>query len=70
METTQEHSVRYLEIDIARGIAILMMVIFHIFFDLSFFGIADMGVHSGFWRGFGYLTAILFVFIAGISLSL
>lgn len=70
METTQERSVRYLEIDIARGIAILMMVLFHILYDLSFFGIADVGVHSGFWRGFGYLTAILFVFIAGISLSL
>ena len=70
METTQKHSVRYVEIDIARGIAILMMILFHILFDLSFFGVADVGVHFGFWRSFGYLTAILFVFIAGISLSL
>ncbi|HPH34907.1 MAG TPA: heparan-alpha-glucosaminide N-acetyltransferase domain-containing protein, partial [Methanoregulaceae archaeon] len=35
---------RYPEIDIARGIAVVMMVVFHIAFDLSFLGIAGIPV--------------------------
>lgn len=60
---------RYGEIDFARGIAILMMVVFHTVFDLSFFGIVPISVSTGFWRIFALSTAFLFVFLVGISLS-
>lgn len=61
---------RYPEIDTARGIAILMMVVFHTLFDLNYFSIAPVNVSTGFWRMFAYATASLFLFIAGLSLSI
>lgn len=61
---------RYPEIDAARGIAILMMVIFHLLYDLNYFGIMDVQVSSGFWRIFAITCASLFVFLVGLSLSI
>ncbi|KQC08199.1 MAG: hypothetical protein APR55_03140 [Methanolinea sp. SDB] len=61
---------RYWEIDISRGIAVVMMIIFHIVFDLNYFEIAAVNVGSGFWRLFAGLTASLFLFLVGISLTL
>jgi len=59
---------RFTEIDVCRGIAILMMVLFHTLFDISFFGVAPVNVESGFWRYFAYATATLFLLIVGVSL--
>jgi uncharacterized membrane protein len=59
---------RFTEIDLFRGIAILMMVLFHTLFDISFFGIAPINVESGFWRYFAFATATLFLFLVGVSL--
>jgi len=59
---------RLWEIDVARGVAILMMIVFHTIFDLSFFAIFPVDVASGFWRYFAYATASLFLLIVGISL--
>jgi|SRR5208337_1731531 len=59
---------RFAEIDLFRGIAILMMVLFHTLFDISFFGIAQVNVSSGFWRYFAFATATLFLFLVGVSL--
>jgi uncharacterized membrane protein len=61
---------RYPEIDAARGIAILMMVTFHVVYDLHYFGIMDIEVSSGFWRIFAISCASLFVFLVGLSLSI
>ena len=61
---------RYWEIDLVRGIAILMMVLFHTLFDLSFFRIFPVDVYSGFWRYFAFATALLFLLIVGISLTI
>jgi uncharacterized membrane protein len=61
---------RYWEIDTARGVAITMMVTFHILFDLSYLGVPLVDVHSGFWRLFALTTASLFVFLVGLSLSI
>ena len=63
-----ETSTRLWEIDLFRGIAILMMVLFHTVFDISFFGIAPFNVSTGFWRYFAYATASLFLLIVGVSL--
>lgn len=59
---------RLWEIDFSRGIAILMMVVFHTIFDISFFGIAPVDVSTGFWRYFAYATASFFLLIVGVSL--
>jgi uncharacterized membrane protein len=59
---------RLWEIDGARGIAILMMIVFHTLFDISFFNIAPVNVETGFWRAFAYATATLFLLVVGVSL--
>ena len=61
---------RYPEIDLVRGIAILMMILFHTVFDLFFFRILPVEVYSGFWRYFALATASLFLLIVGISLTI
>jgi uncharacterized membrane protein len=61
---------RYWEIDLARGIAILMMILFHMVFDLYYFRIFPIDIYSGFWRYFAFATASLFLLIVGISLTI
>ena len=61
---------RYPEIDLLRGIALLMMILFHTLFDLAFFRIAPIDISDGFWRYFAYATASLFLLIVGVSLSI
>ena len=61
---------RFWEIDSLRGLAIVMMVIFHLIFDLYFFGIYSFNVHSGFLWWFARITAFIFIFLVGVSLSL
>jgi len=61
---------RYPEIDLLRGIAIVMMIIFHSIFDLTFFRIVPFDISGGFWRYFAYATASLFLLVVGISLTI
>lgn len=61
---------RFWEIDALRGMAIIMMVVFHLLYDLDYLGIASIAVHNGFWRAFALLTASIFVFLVGISLAI
>jgi len=56
---------RFAELDAARGIAILMMIVFHTVFDLYFFNIYPVNVSGGFWRYFAFSTASLFLLVAG-----
>lgn len=53
-----------------RGVAILMMVWYHFLFDLSYLGGYNIDVYSGLWRYWARATAILFIFLVGLSLCL
>lgn len=55
------------EIDMLRGIAIIMMVIYHFMFDLAFFGYSRQVFEVPFWDGFQKATASLFILTAGVS---
>jgi len=69
MKTTHVPS-RFPEIDVARGVAVIMMVVFHTAFDLNYLGIIPLPVNQGLLRVLALTTAGLFLFIVGISLSI
>ncbi len=62
---------RYPLIDVLRGSAIIMMIVFHFSFDLTTFGYADFDFyHSPFWLNFQILIVSIFTFVMGISFHL
>lgn len=63
-------STRYWEVDALRGIAIGMMVLYHLMYDLDTFGDLAVEANEGFWRWFADATAFSFIFLAGVSLAI
>lgn len=61
---------RFWEVDLIRGIALLMMITYHLIYDLYYFGNYGIDANSGVWLILGRSTAILFITIVGVSLSL
>jgi len=61
---------RFWEIDLLRGIAIIMMIVFHVLFDLRTFGSYDFALISGFWMWFERVIASTFILLVGVSLTL
>ena len=58
------------EIDALRVVAILLMIIFHIIYDLNVFGGVDVSYTTGFWMWVGKIAGLLFIFVSGISSGL
>lgn len=56
--------------DAARGVAILMMILYHLTYDLDTFGGFPIESTSGFWALFADATATLFLFLVGVSLAI
>lgn len=63
-------SKRFWEIDFLRGTAVLMMIIFHFMYDLDYFSIYRVDLWSGYWLIFERITALIFLFLVGVSLTL
>lgn len=61
---------RYPQIDVARGVAIGMMVLYHTAFDLATFGDFPLEPMSGFWLFLSHFTAASFIFLAGLVLPI
>ena len=61
---------RIWEIDFIRGLAIILMIIFHFIVDLKDFYSYGVEYLSGFWYIEGKLSAILFMLICGVSSTL
>jgi uncharacterized membrane protein len=57
-------------VDAARGVAIAMMVVYHLTYDLEYFGGYDIESTSGFWARFADATASAFLFLVGVSLAI
>lgn len=62
---------RIVAIDVARGVALVAMAIYHFAWDLEFFGYADPGLTAfGGWKLFARSIASSFLFLVGVSLFL
>jgi len=61
---------RFWEIDLLRGIAVIMMIIFHILYDLNYFNIYKLELYSGLFLLIFYPFAMVFLLLVGVSLTL
>ncbi|MBW7950335.1 MAG: DUF1624 domain-containing protein [Pseudorhodoplanes sp.] len=58
-------------VDVLRGAALAAMAVYHFFWDIEFFALADLGVTSHLaWRGFAHAIAAGFLALVGVSLLL
>jgi uncharacterized membrane protein len=61
---------RFWEVDVARGVANIMMIVYHSTYDLDTLGGYDIQSTTGQWALFADVTAGLFVFLVGVSLAI
>ena len=61
---------RFWEIDCFRGFAIIMMIFFHILYDINYFGIYSFELYSGYIVIYTYSIGVFFLLLVGISLTL
>jgi uncharacterized membrane protein len=70
-QSLQTKSPRIALLDVARGVAMIAMTIFHFSWDLEFFGYAPQGMTSEFgWKFFARTIATSFLVMAGMSFTL
>lgn len=60
-------SFRIPEIDLLRVLALILMILYHFIYDLDFFTSAPVQVDSWYWFVEGKISAVLFIFLAGVS---
>ncbi|ATQ68447.1 MULTISPECIES: heparan-alpha-glucosaminide N-acetyltransferase [Methylosinus] len=62
---------RLLALDVARGLAVVAMIVFHLTWDLGHFHYIDPGIpFTSAFKLFGHAIAVTFLFVAGVSLAL
>jgi len=66
--TIEEQYPRYWEIDALRGVAIIWMMLFHLSWDLVFFGLSRVQMGRGPWPWFSRIIATMFLSLSGISM--
>lgn len=68
---TRQTATRFWEVDTLRGVAIVMMIIFHLMWDLWAYQVMpDLVLYAGFWKYFQRTTASLFIVLVGVSMTL
>ena len=68
---TKGQDPRYLTIDVVRGFAVFLMIIFHVAFDLDSFGFVSIDfIDNAFWFSFPRFIVTLFLICVGMSLAL
>jgi uncharacterized membrane protein len=70
MEQTEPTFRRLWEVDTVRGIGVVLMIFYHLIFDLSYFGAYSGYMLSGPWQTFARGIGSTFIFVMGISLTL
>ena len=66
-----QRSARFWEIDAMRGVAIITMIVYHLMWDLWYWGAApDVVLWDGFWKYWQRFTCGTFLILVGVSLTL
>jgi uncharacterized membrane protein len=68
--TRESLTARFWEVDLLRGCAIVLMVLYHLVFDLNYFDVYHIDVSNGFWLTVARASASLFLLLVGLSLTL
>lgn len=58
---------RHGEIDVLRAVAIVLMVLFHLVYDLTEFSDVTIDYQTPLWFFVGKIAALLFIFLSGLS---
>lgn len=64
---------RFWEIDVVRTVAVLIMIVFDVLYVLAYLRIQNTGVpgpYQGFWWWMARVNASVFMFLAGVSLTI
>jgi len=61
---------RLWEVDAARGSAVVVMIAYHLFYDLDYFGAYPQDMLAGAWFVVNRVFASLFLLLVGVSLTL
>ena len=61
---------RFWEIDLLRGIAVILMIVFHFLYDLDYLNVYELDLYSGYLLIFVHLIGTVFFLLVGISLTL
>lgn len=69
-EQRRTQTQRVWEVDALRGLAVVMMVVYHFMYDLYFFRVTDAIFTNPVWFYFQRTTATLFIGLVGVSLAL
>ena len=70
MEKLETKVSRYWEVDALRGLAVVLMVFYHLVWDLNYFGAVQVTLYTGPWRWFARSIATTFLVLVGVSLVL
>lgn len=62
--------IRFGELDALRGLAVILMVVFHAAYDAQFLGLWQGNVWEGGWLLLARITQFLFIGMAGVTMSL
>jgi uncharacterized membrane protein len=61
---------RLWEVDTVRGIAVVLMIIYHFVYDLAFLGVYDGNMEAGPWQLVARSIGTTFILVMGVSLTL
>lgn len=65
-----EKLLRFWEVDSLRGVAVILMVFYHLMWDLNYFKLYETNLLAGPWQTFARSIGSTFIFLAGLSLTL
>jgi uncharacterized membrane protein len=70
MKQTKPTYRRFWEIDTLRGIAVILMIAYHLVFDLSYFGVYRGNIYAPPWMLIARSIGTTFILLMGVSLTL